>query len=149
VWMQPTVGRGRARVRTTARARPLVEVRRRRRVAALAGPLVLWLGACEAAEGPRLVQAQPAAARQGDRVALRGDRLCGPSRATPDGACDPLPSGSVDFGLEPPIVRAPIVTWRDDTIEVLVPAAVDIGATTVYVTVDGRSSNDVPFEVLP
>lgn len=111
---------------------------------------VLGALGCEAAEGPRIEAVAPAAARRGSAVVLSGEGFCGPREVRADGACQPnLPSGHVDFGLEPPIARALVLTWRDAAIEVEVPGAVDTGATTVYVTVDGRSSNGVPFEVLP
>ena len=111
--------------------------------------VVLGIGACAPAEGPAVDGVTPGAAARGQTVRLDGAGFCGGFAATGDGRCEALPSGAVDFGLEPPIARAAVVSWRSDAISVEVPAAVDIGATTVYVTVDGRSSNGVSFEVLP
>jgi hypothetical protein len=78
-------------------------------------------------------------------AAARGGRR---RRAT----CDPLPSGAVDFGLAIRRSCAPLVggCGRPTSITVEVPTTqVAIGATIVYVTVDGRSSNGLHFEVLP
>lgn len=107
--------------------------------------VVSILGACAAEDGPRLDAIAPVGGARGAMVTLTGAGLCGPDNP----GCARLPSGAVDFGLTPPIARAAIVTWADDAIAVRVPAAVDNGATTVYVTVDGRSSNGIAFEVLP
>jgi hypothetical protein len=106
------------------------------------------LGACAPVDGPRLDGIDPAAARRGATVTLTGRDLCG-GTATARGACEPLPSGAVDFGLSRPMVRAAVVRWADAAITVTVPSPVAIGATSVYVTVDGRSSNALDFEVLP
>ena len=95
-----------------------------------------------------LTAVEPAAAGRGAAVTLTGLDLCG-GTATAAGACDPLPSGAVDFGLSPPIARAAVVRWADAAITVTVPTPVAIGATSVYVTVDGRTSNALDFEVLP
>ncbi|MEZ4399148.1 MAG: hypothetical protein R3B06_03970 [Kofleriaceae bacterium] len=99
--------------------------------------------------GPVLTEVRPATAAAGAQVTLRGARLCGDAVEVVDGACTPLPSGAVDLGLRPPIVRAVPISWRDDAIVIEVPAAVAPGATTVYVTVDGRSSNGVTLEIVP
>jgi len=104
--------------------------------------------ACAPVDGPRLDAIAPAAARRGAMVTLTGRDLCG-GTATAAGACEPLPSGAVDFGLAPPMVRAAIGSWADATITVTVPSPVADGPTSVYVTVDGRTSNALAFEVLP
>lgn len=106
------------------------------------------LGACAPIDGPRLDAIDPAAARRGATVTVTGRDLCG-GTPTSTGACDPLPSGAVDFGLSSPMVRAPVVRWADESITVTVPSMVAIGGTSVYVTVDGRTSNALDFEVLP
>ena len=111
--------------------------------------VVLVVGACAPADGPQLDAIEPRSAGRGVQVRLGGDGFCGPQGEGPDGTCSSLPSGAVDFGLEPPIARAEVVAWRAAAIDVLVPAGAALGATTVYVTVDGRSSNGVSFEVLP
>ncbi len=110
--------------------------------------VVSLIGGCAPLDGPRVDDLEPGAAARGASVVLYGAGFCG-GGASVDGRCEPLPSGAVDFGLSPPIARAELRSWRDGAIDVLVPASVDIGATTVYVTVDGRSSNGVSFEVLP
>ncbi|MBK9035035.1 MAG: hypothetical protein IPL61_27855 [Myxococcales bacterium] len=109
----------------------------------------LALTACAPVDGPTLAEVVPAAARAGATITLTGADLCGPTVDVVAGACEPLPSGAVDFGLTPPIVRAEVVAWRAGSIAVVVPSQVAIGPTTVYVTVDGRSSNGLSFEVLP
>ncbi|MBL8624917.1 MAG: hypothetical protein JNK64_26650 [Myxococcales bacterium] len=112
------------------------------------GAALAALAACAPVDGPRLDGLDPAAARRGATVTLTGRDLCG-GTATATGACDPLPSGAVDFGLSPPMVRAPVRSWADAEIRVTVPSQVAAGATSVYVTVDGRTSNALDFEVLP
>lgn len=112
------------------------------------GAALAALAACAPADGPRLDGIAPAAARRGAPVTLTGRDLCG-GTATGTGACEPLPSGAVDFGLSPPMVRAIVRSWDDAQISVTVPAQVADGATSVYVTVDGRTSNALDFEVLP
>lgn len=106
------------------------------------------LVACAPIDGPRLTSIEPAAGRRGTTVTLVGTDLCG-GTATAAGDCAPLPSGAVDFGLSPPMVRAVIRSWADAQITATVPAPVADGATSVYVTVDGRTSNALDFEVLP
>ena len=117
------------------------------RTAAVAA--VAALVGCTPVDGPTLTEAVPASARRGESITLRGDGLCPGAVAGVDGNCDPLPSGAVDFGLDPPVLRALVVAWRPGSITVQVPTQVAIGATIVYVTVDGRSSNGLHFEVLP
>jgi uncharacterized protein (TIGR03437 family) len=111
--------------------------------------LLLVFGACAPTDGPQLDRIEPGAAARGSQVMLRGVGFCGSSTPTDDTGCLPTPSGAVDFSLHPPMVRATIELWLDDRIGVTVPASVAPGTTTVYVTVDGRSSNGVSFEVLP
>jgi hypothetical protein len=113
------------------------------------GSMIALAGACAPAEGPVLDRIEPAAAARGATVRLDGERFCGPIEPTAEGGCSRPPSGAVDFGLNPPMARAPVIAWGDRAIEVEVPAAAAGGALTVYVTVDGRSSNGVSFEVLP
>jgi hypothetical protein len=72
-------------------------------------------------------------------VTIDGANFC------PAPACDPLPSGGVDFGVDPE-VGAAIESWTETRIRAWVPAAAQ-GTVLVVVTVDGRSSNGVEFEV--
>jgi len=93
--------------------------------------------------GPRLDAVLPVAAPRNAMVTLTGQRLCGPSadcaRAT----------GEIVLGLSPPQVHADVVTTAADRIEVVIPAIAELGATHLIATVDDRSSNALPFEVLP
>lgn len=104
--------------------------------------------ACAPTDGPSLATIAPAAARPGARVTVTGARLCGGTAAA-DGTCARLPSGGIDFSLTPPMYRAAVVSWSDQRVVVTVPATVAIGPTSVYATVDGRTSNALDFEVLP
>jgi hypothetical protein len=106
------------------------------------------LGACAPVDGPQLDGIDPGAAARGQTVRVGGVGFCG-GRDAADGSCASPPSGAVDFGLRLPSARAAVVAWGELAIDVVVPDAVDRGATTVYVTVDGRSSNGLSFEVLP
>lgn len=116
------------------------------RLASLA--LAAGLG-CDATPGPTIDAVAPVAAARGADVVLSGAGFCGAGAVDAAGACVELPSGAVDVGLRAPIVRAPIVAWGAETIVATVPTQAALGATVIYVTVDGRSSNAVDFEVLP
>jgi hypothetical protein len=109
--------------------------------------LLLGLAACAAdPDAPRIDGVSPEEASVGAIVTITGERFCGRVSAVGEGgACEPLPAGSVSFGIDPQ-VGAAIVTWRDSRIDARVPAAAS-GEVLVVVTVDGRSSNGVSFRV--
>jgi len=109
--------------------------------------VVLGLGAaCGDPDGPRLDSVTPTAAPPGAPVVLAGENLCGIEAAVGEGGtCEPLPAGYVSFGIDPQ-VDGVIVSWRDDRIEAIVPAAAN-GDVLIVVTVDGRSSNGISFTV--
>lgn len=101
------------------------------------------LGAgCAGVDGPHVTGLAPARARRGELVVLAGEGFC-------PGGCAAAPQGAVDFGVELPQVRAPVVRWDATEIQVTVPQSIAVGATVVIVTVDDRSSNAVDFEVIP
>jgi uncharacterized protein (TIGR03437 family) len=110
--------------------------------------VVVGCCACTPIDQPIVDAIAPAAASPGANVTIRGSQFC-TGTFTTDGACESLPPGAVDFSLRPPIARAQIVTWRNDAITVIVPSQLPVGSTSVYVTVDGRTSNAIDFEVLP
>jgi hypothetical protein len=89
---------------------------------------------------------EPSAGARGTTVTVLGAGFCGGGDRGLDGSCAALPSGTVTFGLSPQ-VGAVIASWRDDEIVVQVPGLAATGPQTVVVTVDGRSSNGVLFEV--
>ena len=95
---------------------------------------------CAADAGPHLDTVTPEAGRAGDEVTISGSGFCG------DGACDPLPGGYVSFGIAPQ-VDGVVTAWREDEIRAVVPAGAATGEILIVVTVDGRSSNGVRFEV--
>ena len=74
---------------------------------------------------------------------IAGQRLCGAS-----GDCETA-GGEVQFGLELPTLRAPIIRYEDTEAEVEVPALAAVGETSIVVTVNEYSSNELAFEVLP
>lgn len=76
-------------------------------------------------------------------VTLTGRRLCGAS-----GDCGRA-GGAVDIGLDPPMVRAIVVSYADTRAQIVIPPAAPVGATVLVVTVGERSSNALDFEVLP
>jgi len=98
--------------------------------------------ACADDGGPRLLTAMPAAARRDATVMLTGQRLCGGGDCT-------TAAGEVQIGIEPPMVRALVVSYADTTAEIVIPSVTPIGKTQLIVTVDERSSNALDFEVLP
>jgi len=112
---------------------------------AIAGALI----GCTGAGGPAIDRLEPATAARGAIVVVRGADFCGPDRATATGECASRPSGAVDLGLSPPMMRAPILAWSDEAISVQVPSAAPLGPTAVIVTVDGRSSNAATLEIKP
>lgn len=107
--------------------------------------LLLALSACGAdPDAPRIEAIAPTHGPAGATVTITGERFCGRTvEVTAGGACEPLPVGSVSFGIDPE-VGAALVSWRDQRIEAIVPVAAD-GDVLVVVTVDGRSSNGVSF----
>lgn len=111
--------------------------------------VLVVFAACAPSTGPTLDEVTPASGYRGAPVTLHGTGFCPDAATDADGNCDPLPSGAVDFGLAPPVWRALVIAWGPEAITVEVPTLVAVGATTVYVTVDGRTSNGLHFEVLP
>lgn len=109
----------------------------------------LGLAACTVAGGPSIDRLEPASAPRGGTVTVRGSGFCGPDRAAATGECTSPPSGAVDLGLAPPMLRAPVLAWSDAAIAVQVPATASLGPTALIVTVDGRSSNAATLEVMP
>jgi hypothetical protein len=105
---------------------------------------VLVLAACAGdAAGPHLVSVTPAAAARAARVMIAGERLCGPTAdCTHVGA-------TVQLGLTLPMIDAAVESYAAASATIVVPNAAPIGATEIVVTVDGRSSNALAFEVLP
>lgn len=101
------------------------------------------LTGCADAGGPRLDDVVPQAARRDALVAITGRRLCGPS-----GDCERA-AGEVQLGLDPPTVRAIVVSYSDTMAQVVIPPVVPVGDTVLVVTVNERSSNALAFEVLP
>ncbi len=109
--------------------------------------LIALLGACDGADGPRIDAVEPASAAPGARVVLTGTDFCGAAeRVGPGAVCEPLPAGSVSFGIDPVASAIPSL-WLDGRIDVDVPAQLPAGDVLIVVTVDGRSSNGVSFRV--
>jgi hypothetical protein len=104
--------------------------------------LAAWAG-CSDDGGPRLDSVLPMAARREATVTITGRRLCG-TRGDCAGA-----AGELQLGLDPPTVRAIVLSYSDTQAQVVIPAVTPIGATVLVVTVNERSSNALAFEVLP
>jgi hypothetical protein len=105
-------------------------------------PLVF--GACaDDGTGPRLHDVTPAQAAPGAAVALAGERFCGGA-----GECESV-AAIVDLGLDPPLLRARVLAYAASSATIEIPALATPGATSLVLTVDGRSSNALDFEVLP
>ncbi|MGN6107982.1 MAG: hypothetical protein ACTHU0_22935 [Kofleriaceae bacterium] len=104
---------------------------------------VLGLAGCIDEDGPRLDHAEPAAARAGEIVTLSGRGLCGVS------ADCATAGGSVVLGLEPPAVHAVVLAYSETRAQIRIPDVAPVGRTALVVTVNERSSNALPFEVLP
>ena len=90
-------------------------------------------------DGPELGSVSPSAARRGATVTLHGTGLC-----EVPATC----AGDVAFGFEPP-VGAVVTRWTATELDVVVPQSIAIGPTEIIVTVVGRSSGALAFEVLP
>ena len=99
------------------------------------------LAACADDGGPRLDMAAPSAARANERVTLTGRRLC-------DGDCATA-AGEIQLGLSVEPVRVAIAAYDDTSATIAIPPAAPVGATSIIVVVNGRSSNALDFEVLP
>ena len=115
----------------------------------LGAVIAIALAACSAVDGPTIDRLEPATAARGATITVRGSSFCGPERAAASGECTSLPSGAVDLGLAPPMVRAQVLAWSDAAITVQVPGTAPTGSVAVIVTVDGRSSNAATLEVMP
>lgn len=106
---------------------------------AICGPA--W--GCTDEGGPRLDAVTPAASARNTMVTVTGQHLCGAeddcTRAT----------GSIVLGLSPPLVQASVVSAEPSALRIVIPSLAEIGATHLVATVDDRSSNALPFEVLP
>ena len=105
--------------------------------------LLLVTGACADDGGPRLDTATPGAARANATVTITGERLCGAEADCAHAA------GEILLGLSPPQVRANVTSYADDRVEIVVPPIASPGSTHLIAVVDERSSNALPFEVLP
>jgi hypothetical protein len=110
-------------------------------VAGLVGLAVV--GSCADDGGPRLVAVSPEAAARDAVVTITGRRLCGAR-----GDCTQA-AGEIQLGIEPPVIRARVVSYSDTAAEIAIPSLASVGATTLIVTVGERSSNALGFEVLP
>lgn len=115
-------------------------------VRSLAAGVLAWCAACTDPDAPRLSDVTPDEAPPGARVTITGENLCGTAVSVGEGgACEPLPAGSVSFGIDPQVDGATVV-WTDTSIEAIVPASAS-GEVLIVVTVDGRSSNGISFTV--
>jgi hypothetical protein len=85
----------------------------------------------------------PAAAGHDSVGTLVGTRFCG---AHADCASA---GGEVEIGLALPAVQAPIVMFDDTVAQIRIPFLAPAGPTHLVMTVNDRSSNALPFEVLP
>jgi hypothetical protein len=131
--------------------------------------LGLALGACADDGGPRLDDVTPASAGPGASVEITGRRFCGAAvargqeidrwsersedhrllgpRVPLAGACLGV-AAKIELGLNSPIV-AMVFTYSDSTATIQIPSIAMPGTTELVLTVDGRSSNALEFEVLP
>lgn len=105
--------------------------------------LVLAAASCADDGGPRLDSVTPSAAARNAMVTVSGQRLCG---ATSD--CTHA-GGEIVLGVSLPQVHTNVISYDDDNAVIVIPAVAAVGATHLIATVDGRSSNALPFEVLP
>jgi hypothetical protein len=111
----------------------------------LAWGLAMSAVGCDAGGGPHIESVAPPAGRAGDAITLRGQAFC--AGAGDRAECWRQTAGFVSFGINPPSVRASVVSWDDTAIVVTVPDSVARGGTELVVTVDGLSSNAADFEV--
>ena len=69
--------------------------------------------------------------------------MCGPQADCASAA------GAIVLGLSPPQVHVTVVSYEDTSVQVVIPGLAEVGPTELIATVDDRSSNALPFEVLP
>ncbi len=99
--------------------------------------------ACAADDGgPRLDAVSPAAASANAQVTVTGSRLCGASADCTHAAA------MVELGLQPPMIQPIITTYTATSFSFVVPTTA-AGRTSIEVTVEGRTSNALDFEILP
>jgi hypothetical protein len=104
--------------------------------------VTMLAGGCSDDGGPRLDAVMPAAIPAGGMVTMTGSRLCGESSDCSAAA------GEVLIGLALPQTQAQIVSYDDTSALIVIPSITPAGKTDLIVTVDERSSNALPFEVL-
>ena len=92
---------------------------------------------------PYLSSVDPISAQHGAVVTIYGSLLCGPSSNCTNAG------GEIQIGLDPPVVQAVIDNYTAYNVEITIPTAAPVGKTSLVLTVDGRSSNALAFEVLP
>ena len=92
--------------------------------------------------GPRLSRVTPDRAGIGASVEIVGDRFCGSAADCTDVAA------KLEIGIDSPIVQAPIASYTATSATFVVPTIASPGETDIVLTVNGRSSNALPFVVL-
>ena len=116
---------------------------RRRVFAGALAIVVVTVVGCADDGGPRLTSVMPLRAPVGANVELRGERLCA-NHVECAGV-----AATVELGLSPPVVQATILAYTDVMATIQIPSVAVAGETDLVLTVDGRSSNALSFEVLP
>lgn len=78
----------------------------------------------------------------GATVEIVGDRFCGSA------ADCSVVAAKLEIGVDAPIVQAQIASYADTIATFVVPTIASPGETDIVLTVNGRSSNALPFVVL-
>jgi uncharacterized protein (TIGR03437 family) len=112
------------------------------KIAALGAVL---LTAC-ISNGPQIDAVEPTTIARGGTITLTGVRFCQKAGVNSAGACAGPVTGTVDLDLDR-AVRADVTSWTDTQVVVVVPMAAPTGATDVYLTSSGVSSNAVALVV--
>ena len=104
---------------------------------------LLVIAACADDDGPTITSLAPPAARHAAVVMIVGTNLCGGVST-----CHGL-GGMIQIGLSSPSYQATPYDVTNDMWKFQVPDIVPLGATDVLISINGRASNAIGFEVLP
>ena len=102
--------------------------------------LLLAVGCAADGDGPELQAVTPHRAGAGATVTVTGARLCGES-------CENA-GGAIRIGVDMPVQVSEIIAYDDTAAMFRIPTIAAPGHTEITLTVAGRTSNAIHFEVV-
>lgn len=102
--------------------------------------LVLFAAGC-AQSGPHLISAMPSGVPRFTQITIVGERMCA-------GNCSTA-GGEFVYSLAGFDTRLIVTGLYDTEAYATIPNTAALGTGTITLTVNGESSNEIPFEVTP